>query len=140
MRSEPLIWAHNMQSTHILDQAAVVAADNERIRATLATDIDALRVLYAEDLVYVHASGMKDTRANLLATLRDGPTRYRDLKREETNVRIYGDTGVLNGRFTADVIKDGADRIFHASFMSVWVRRGVAWVMVAWQSTFASNT
>lgn len=129
-----------MQSTHTLDQAAVVAADNERVRATLATDIDALRVLYAEDLIYVHASGIKDTRANLLATLRNGPTRYRDLRREETNVRVYGDTGVLNGRFTADVIKDGVDRIFHASFTSVWVRRGGAWVMVAWQATFASNT
>lgn len=41
------------------DEAAVIAADDERIRATLAADIRALSALYAEDLVYVHTSGVQ---------------------------------------------------------------------------------
>ena len=41
------------------DEAAVIAADDERIRATLAADMQALSALYSEDLVYVHASGVQ---------------------------------------------------------------------------------
>jgi ketosteroid isomerase-like protein len=126
---------HSEQLRQSQDQAAVEAADNERIRATLAGDMGSLKALYAEDLIYVHASGVKDTRDSLMTKVRDGPTRYRDLRREETNVRIYGDTGVLNGRFAADVIMDGVERTFRASFMSIWIRSGPAWVMVSWQAT-----
>lgn len=125
----------NKQLRQSQDQAAVEAADNERIRATLAGDMGSLKALYSEDLIYVHASGVQDTRDSLMTKVREGPTRYRDLRREETNVRIYGDTGVLNGRFAADVIMDGVDRTFLASFMSIWIRSGSAWVMVAWQAT-----
>ncbi len=117
--------------------AAVVAADDERIRATLAGDIDALRGIYAEDLVYVHASGVQDTQAGLLANVKDGPVRYRDLRREQAQVRIFGDTAVMNGSFTADVVMNGADRSFPASFTSVWVRHGTGWRMTAWQATSA---
>jgi len=121
------------------DQATIEAADNERIRATLTGDMESLKTLYAEDLIYIHASGVKDTRDSLMTKVRDGPTRYRDLRREETHVRIYADTGVLNGRFAADVIMDGVDRTFLASFMSIWIRSGSGWVMVAWQATMDAD-
>ena len=48
-----------LQSVSRKSEAAVIAADDERIRATLAADIRALSALYAEDLVYVHASGVQ---------------------------------------------------------------------------------
>lgn len=115
--------------------AAVIAADDERIRATLAADVDALRGLYAEDLVYVHASGAQDTRASLLANVKEGPVRYRDLRREQARVRVFGDTAVMNGSFTADVVMNGVDRSFPASFTSVWVRHSHGWNMAAWQAT-----
>ncbi|HSW17604.1 MAG TPA: nuclear transport factor 2 family protein [Ramlibacter sp.] len=120
-------------STH--DAAAVIARDDERIRATLATDMAALQALYAPDLVYVHASGVKDTRESLLANLAAQKTPYRDLRRNDGQVRIYGDVAVLTGAFTAEVIMDGADRSFPASFTSVWVRSGSAWAMASWQAT-----
>lgn len=114
---------------------AVIAADDERIRTTLAGDIDALRGLYANGLVYVHASGVQDTRDSLLDNLKSGPVRYRDLRREQAQVRVFGDTAVMNGRFTADVVMNGVDRSFPASFTSVWVRDGARWVMASWQAT-----
>lgn len=113
----------------------VIAADDERIRATLAGDIEALRRLYAEDLVYVHASGVQDSQGSLLANVKDGPVRYRDLRREQALVRVFGVTAVMNGSFTADVVMNGADRSFPASFTSVWVRRDGRWTMAAWQAT-----
>jgi ketosteroid isomerase-like protein len=116
-------------------QEAVMAADDERIRATLAADIDALRALYAADLVYVHASGVQDTRDSLLENVSSGPVRYRDLRRDAALVRIFGDTAVMNGRFTADVTIKDVDRSFPASFTSVWVRSAGRWTMTAWQAT-----
>ena len=117
------------------DEAAVMAADDERIRATLAADMQALSALYSEDLVYVHASGIQDSQSSLLANVKDGPVRYRDLRREQAQVRIFGDTAVMNGGFTADVIMNGVDRSFAASFTSVWLRSGARWIMTAWQAT-----
>jgi ketosteroid isomerase-like protein len=122
------------------DETAVTAADDERIRSTLTADIDALRSLYTEDLVYVHASGIQDSLDSLLAKMKDGPVRYRDLRREQARVRVFGDTAVMNGSFTADVIMNGEGRSFTASFTSVWLRSGTQWVMMAWQATSVRKT
>ena len=61
--------------------------------------------------------------------------RYRDLRREQAQVRIFADTAVMNGGFTADLIMNGVDRSFPASFTSVWLRSGTRWTMTAWQAT-----
>ena len=122
------------------DEAAVTAADDERIRSTLTADIDALRNLYTKDLVYVHASGIQDSLESLLANVKSGPVRYRDLRREQAGVRILGDTAVMNGSFTADVIMNGEGRSFTASFTSVWLRSGTRWAMMSWQATSVRKT
>lgn len=117
------------------DEAALCALDDERIRATLAADIKALSSVYADDLVYVHASGVEDSRASLLANLQAGKTQYLGLRREEQRVRVFGDAAVMHGAFTAEVIMNGVERRFPASFTSVWVRTEGSWRMKAWQAT-----
>ncbi len=118
------------------DAAAVDAADARRFKATPANDIAALEALYDDKLIYTHSDSRRDTKASLLEGMRSGKTKYLKFDRQEANAQVFGDTGLVTGRFTAEVqIPDGSVRALNSTFLSVWARRGSDWVMIAWQST-----
>ncbi len=54
------------------DEAAVLAAQKERLQAMVRSDLDALGRLLPDDLTYTHASGVADTKASLLASIAAG--------------------------------------------------------------------
>ena len=118
------------------DAAAVDAADARRFAATVANDLAALGTLFDDKLVYTHSDSRRDTKASILDAMRSGRVRYLKFDREEAKAQVFGDTGIINGRFTAEVgIPDGSTRKLNSTFLSVWVRRGGGWAMIAWQST-----
>jgi hypothetical protein len=55
----------------------------------------------------------------------------------EMTTRIYGDTALLSGKFTAKVIIGGGtgEANLRSRVLMVWVKRDGAWQMVAWEST-----
>ena len=51
----------------------------------------------ADDLVYTHGGGQKQTKAEYIASVLSGPSHYLAMVPSETRVRIYGKTAVLWG-------------------------------------------
>ncbi len=51
----------------------------------------------ADDLVYTHGGGQKQTKAEYIAAVLDGPSHYESMTDRGTKVRIYGKTAVLSG-------------------------------------------
>ena len=118
------------------DTAAVDAADARRFAATTAHDLAALDAMLDDKLIYTHSDSRRDGKASLLASMRTGGVKYLKFDRHEATTQVFGDTGLVSGRFTAEVqVPDGSVRSLNSTFLSVWARRGSAWVMIAWQST-----
>jgi ketosteroid isomerase-like protein len=118
------------------DAAAVDAADARRFKATPANDIATLEALFDDKLIYTHSDSRRDDKASLLEGMRSGRVKYLKFDRQEATAHATGDTGIVSGRFTAEVqLPDGSVRALNSTFLSVWARRGTAWVMIAWQST-----
>ena len=119
------------------DEAAVLAAQKDRLQAMVRGDLDALGRLLPDDLTYTHASGVADTKASLLESIKAGKLKYKAFDPGQPRVRIYGNTAVLTGTATVQVESTMAGPApFQIHFTDVYVKKGAGpWQAVAWQST-----
>ena len=119
------------------EEAAVLAAQKERLQAMVRSDLDALGRLLPDDLTYTHASGVADTKASLLASIAAGKLKYKAFDPGQPRVRVYGNTAVLTGTATVQVESTTIGPApFQILFTDVYVRKPDGrWQAVAWQST-----
>ena len=115
------------------DKAQVLAADAAFRAAVCAGDAGALGALLTPGFVYIHSSGLEDSREAFLARARGGPVTY--VKRDVENlvVRLHGDAAALTGH-TAIGFRRGQEPVETrwSNFLAAWVREGGAWRMAAY--------
>lgn len=117
------------------DVAAVLAAEDERYRAMIDADLAALDRLCADELSYAHSSGVRDTKPEYFAKVRSGYYVYRRVDHPVERVEVVGDTGVVVGRMTADLLVDGVPKTIDNLALAVWVRGGNGWRLLAYAPT-----
>jgi ketosteroid isomerase-like protein len=124
--------------------AEVLAVEQRWTAAHLAGDFGTLAELMAEDYVRIEPDGAVAGRAAVLAAYQPEHRHWDHAAGDEYAVRIYGDltggpgavlTALVVGRWTARGTNHGAHFDYAARFLSVYVRRGGRWQMVAEQST-----
>jgi hypothetical protein len=116
----------------------VLIAEQARTTALETSDLVALDRILGEDLTYVHASGKVDTKASLIQAIRSGQVHYISWHANRLNVRVLGDSAVLDGQYAVRVTDrrvqpDPFD--VNILILSVYVRRDGRWQQIAWQST-----
>ena len=102
-------------------------------------DAAALERLWADDLTFVTAGGAVQTKAQRLADIKSGATRFDTLEPGERTIRVYGDTGVMTSLSTIKGQYGGQEASGRFRVTQVWVRRGGAWQIVAIQMTRAAQ-
>jgi hypothetical protein len=117
------------------DLNEVNRADEARYQAMLVNDLPALERLLAPQLSYTHSSAHRENKDEYLASLASGRVRYLDAQRDGVTTQVYGDTAVLEGHVVLQAIVDGMSRRLDNRFLSVWLREGSDWRMLAWAST-----
>lgn len=114
----------------------LLTLEANRFRLTAAGDIDAVDKLLADDLSYCHSNGKCETKAEYVASLRSGTTRYRKLELLGARVRRHGDIAILNGRVRIDAEMDGAQlNGLQLSYTDIYRRERGAWRLIAWHSS-----
>ena len=117
------------------DVEAVLAAEDERYAAMVEADLDALDRLCADELSYGHSSGVRDTKAEYSAKVRSGYYRYLAVEHPVERVEVLGDTAIVVGRMTADLVVDGARKTIDNLALAVWTRTGTRWRLLAYAPT-----
>ena len=59
--------------------------------------LGALKHFLADDLVYTHGNGKRQSKAEYIAAVTKGPASYESFKESGINIRIYGKVAVLTG-------------------------------------------
>jgi uncharacterized protein (TIGR02246 family) len=113
----------------------VKGLDAKRFEAQMKNDLETLTSLLADDLVYVHSSTKVDGKTAFLDSLRTGKTKYESIEPTDVQVRVYGNTAIVNGTAKLTVATDGKSNSFSLRYTDVWVMRDNKWQMVSWQST-----
>ena len=106
-----------------------------RFEAMVRGDVTALDDILSEDLTYTHATGVFETKAEFIAKLKSGQTKYESFVPKDLLVRVYGTTGIVTGVGHVKVEVKGEHLSFQLRFTDVYVKKGNRWQMVAWQAT-----
>ncbi len=109
----------------------------EKYRAALLRrDIPALEQIWADDYVFVNASGEVLSKAQRLADIKSRATTLESIKEEENRtVRVYQNSAVVTSRVTIKGLYNGQPTSGQYRSTHVWVKGATGWQLVANQLT-----
>jgi uncharacterized protein (TIGR02246 family) len=118
------------------DEDTIRDLEKQRFCAMRDSDVDALDALYTDEMVYTHSNATRDTKASLLAKIRNQELRCTDVVHEpEDRVVVIGDTAIAAGRVIGTVYVNGTAFKQCNRAVAVWTRQRGRWRMIAYQST-----
>ncbi|MDO8680181.1 MAG: nuclear transport factor 2 family protein [Acidobacteriota bacterium] len=104
--------------------------------ALVRGDAAALDRLYSDEFINTTPDGEVRDKAQQLAFTRSGDLRLEAGRSDEVRVRVYGNTAVMTGRFTArGKFRDRSIDI-RERYTAVWVKTRGRWLLVAEQGNF----
>lgn len=113
----------------------VLKAEKDWASAVVAGHYDHVAGLLDDTLIYVHSSGIIESKSEYLGKLRSGTQKYSAITHEKTTVRVHGDAAIVHsiGRMTGTNAAGAFDN--HLMIMHTWVKTGGAWRLAAHQTT-----
>ena len=114
---------------------AVLDAEDRRYRAMQEADLATLDAVCADELSYSHSSGARDTKEQYLEKVRSGYYVYRRIDHPVERVAVVGDTAIVVGRMTADLLVDGTPKTIDNLALAVWTRASGAWRLLGYAPT-----
>lgn len=112
----------------------ILALEDKRLQAMVAKDFGALESLVHADLLYTHSSGLTDTKASWLESMKAGKTQYKSASCSERQVRFFGDVALVRGKAAIEAEINGQPRSLRLFFLNAWTRTPQGWKFCAWQS------
>ncbi len=117
------------------DLDAVLAAEDARFAAMVAADPEAMRRWFADNLLYVHSTGVVEDREQLIASIAGRKLQYLAIEPSARRVVLQGaDAAFVHG--VAHIKARAGDKPleFSARYLAVYARQDAAWRLRAWQS------
>jgi ketosteroid isomerase-like protein len=122
------------------DRQEIIALEKAWAAAAPARDVAAYERILADDFIGQWADGTSSTKAETVESLRTSDDYQMSIVRD-LNVRLFGETAVVNGHFAERATSAGQDLTGEYAFIDVWVKRDARWQCVAFQSTrFSTHT
>lgn len=112
--------------------------ERRRFAAQVSKDYAVLNELFADDLVYTHANGHRDTKTSYIESIRAGQSRYDQLDIDELLIRPYNDdqAAVVNGtiRINLGPGADGQPNNVRIKYVTVQIKNPSGWQVVLWHA------
>jgi len=112
----------------------ILGLEDKRFAAMIARDLAALEKLTHDQLLYTHSSGVTDTKASWLESIKAGKAKYKSVDCSERKVRFLGEVALVNGKAAIEVEVNGQPKSLRLVFLNAWTRTPQGWKFVAWQS------
>ena len=114
-------------------ERALLRANREYDEALVRGDAEALERIYADEFVYTTFDGTVRDKSQQIAFTRSGDLKLESGRSDDVTVRVYGNTAVMTGRFTAKGQFRGEKIDVRERYTAVWVKSGGRWRLVAEQ-------
>jgi hypothetical protein len=115
--------------------AEIRELEDRRYKAMIDKDLVTLDELFADELAYTHSNALVDTKQSYLAAIEKRVFDYREAKRLEEDIVVFGDAARVTGHAQLHVVAGKRDVHLNARFTVLYVRQGGRWRFAAWQST-----
>ncbi|HXQ33165.1 MAG TPA: nuclear transport factor 2 family protein, partial [Anaerolineales bacterium] len=101
----------------------VLAVEHAWTEAHLRGDVQTLEAIMAFDYVKIKSDGSLSDKKTTFAAYQPDRRAWDVARGDEYDVRVYGETAVVIGRWTARGHNDGQPFDYAARFLSIYVRR-----------------
>ena len=109
---------------------AVKQVGQEMGKAMMASDIEKLNQIFADDWETVDSSGKIFTKESLLSDFKSGKHKLLSFEIGPMDVQVFGDVAVVQASVTEKRLHDGKDISGQFVFMDLLKKRGDKWVIV----------
>jgi hypothetical protein len=97
-------------------EAAALNSAKQWADAAVKPDVPALEKILADNYLHIHATGLVEDKQQFIDALKTGTRKYDLVMLEETKVRIYGATAIVNAKINLKMISgswtiEGVERI-----------------------------
>jgi len=116
-------------------EKAVVGLEQQIRRAVIKGDTSILERYLADDYVGIGPNGDAADKSKTIQELKDGTVKYSAIDVTEENVRMYGDTGIYNGRGDVKLTINGQPQTADVRVTIVWLKQNGQWKRVSFQAT-----
>ena len=117
-------------STLTEEQLSVLYQAVRYCEAMTEADIDTMRAIVSEDMVFTHMSGMRQTREKYFADVADGSLRYYTIGMEKPVVKVDGDKATVTYTSLLNANAYGARGSFRMKGTHRYEKRDGAWIAV----------
>lgn len=114
---------------------SVLAAEADWLNAHQRTDRQLLDRLMHRDYAIISPNGGVIKRAEALASYVPGERVWDFAQSDQHQVKIYGNTAIVLGRWRAQGTNNGQPFDYAARYVSVWIWEDDRWQMLSDQST-----
>ena len=112
-------------------ETSLVAAHDARLKAVMEGDLDALRRVVGEDMIYVSATGQARTRAEVFEAFSSGALKMLRMEASEVKTRLYGDIGILIYKADAKFVDGSVTVEGQTRSTTIYARRNGCWEMIS---------
>ena len=112
----------------------ILGLEDKRFAAMITRDFAGLDKVVHDELLYTHSSGVTDTKASWIESMRSGRVKYKSVQCSERQVRLFGEVALTRGRAALEVEIGGEPKSLRLLFLNAWTRTPQGWKFVAWQS------
>ena len=124
-----------MSAADLATAKQISELEARRYQAMTEADTAVLGYVMATYVIYTHSDASTDTRAGYLDKLARGELDYGPLEHPETSILTRGDVALVLGDMRGEVVNGGQLRALNSKTLSVWVRAGESWQLIAFQPT-----
>jgi len=112
------------------EELTVLYAQARYCQAMTDADIDTMRELVSEDMVFTHMSGRQQTREEYFADVADGSLNYFTIGIADPVIRVDGDKAQITYTSVLNANAYGARGTYQIKGTHHYERRGNAWIAV----------
>ena len=111
--------------------SALMKLENDWAKAALAGDAETLGKILGPNYIFTGSDGEVVTRADMLANLKSGQSKYDVFTVEDMKVYPYGDAAVVIGKGKVKGTEMGKAIDEESRFTDTWVKMNGKWIAVA---------
>jgi ketosteroid isomerase-like protein len=119
--------------------AEIMALENAWTEAEVHNDPAAIEKILADTIVVTQPDGSIQTKAEMVAYVRDKSNHWDTVVSENMKVHVYGDTAVVTGTYHEKGTSGGKPFENRGLFTDTWMRRNGKWQCVAGHDSYAAK-
>ena len=121
------------------DILSIAEAEIRLAEAHLTLDLSTIDRLLHPGYVIVQPGGKIETKSDVLASYKSGSRHWNSAQSDQLDIKVFGDTGIVTGRWRASGQHGEQEFDYAARFLSVWIKTDGRWQNIAYQSTEIGN-